>query len=142
MVRPRDVPGGADPSPFLVLESRILRRRLADSLDHPRVDSLPLLPQPDQIDLEPPLVAVIEEKQHLLARLGKGGAQLGPPDAPHALIGLAQIGEQLVALLGIVITMAKAAVETEGVVEVKAEASTMALARSSRDPPLGSSMSR
>jgi hypothetical protein len=37
------------------------------------------------------------------------------------LVGLAQIGEQLVALLGIVITMAKAAVEAEGVVEVEAE---------------------
>jgi hypothetical protein len=142
VVRPREASAIADPSPLLVLEARILRRGIADSLDHPWVDRLLPPPQPDQLDLEPPLVAVIEEEEHLLAKLGKGGAQLGPPDAPHALVGLAQIGEQLLPLLGIVITMAKAAVEAEGVVEVEAKASTMALARSSRDPPLGSSMSR
>src|SRR3954454_22777268 len=121
-MRPKRASGVADPSPlFILLEARILRRRLADPLEHARVDGLLLAPQPDQLDLEPPLVTVIEQEEHLLARCGEGGAELGPPDAPHALVGLAQVGEQLVALLGIVIAMAEAAVEAEGVVEVEAE---------------------
>ena len=40
-----------------------------------------LAPEPDQLDLEPPLVAVVEQEEHRLARLGKGGAEPGPPDA-------------------------------------------------------------
>ena len=90
------------------LDARILRLRLADPLEHARVDGLRLLPpQPDQLDLEPPLVAVIEQEEHRLAHLGEGGAELGPPDAPHALVGLAQVGERLVALLGIVILISR-----------------------------------
>src|SRR3954452_16057362 len=121
-MRPKRASGVADPSPlFILLEARILRRRLADPLEHARVDGLLLAPQPDQLDLEPPLVTVIEQEEHLLARCGEGGAELGPPDAPHALVGLAQVGEQLVALFGVVIAMAEAAVKAEGVVEIEAE---------------------
>src|SRR3954454_5338484 len=107
---------------FVLLEARILRRRLADLLHHAGVDGPRLLaPEPDQLDLEPPLVAIIEQEEHRLAHLGKGGAELGPPDAPHAPVGLAEVGEQLVALLGIVVAVAEAAVEAEGVVEIEAE---------------------
>src|SRR3954452_5766149 len=116
--------GVADPSPFLVLlEARILRRRLADPLHHARVGGLRLPPsQPDQPDREEPLVPVVEEEEHLLAHLGKGGAEPGPPDASRASTGLlAQVGEQLVALLGPVVVALEVAVEAEGVVEVEAE---------------------
>ena len=107
---------------FVPLEARILRRRLADLLHHAGVDGPRLLaPEPDQLDLEPPLVAVVEQEEHRLAHLGKGGAEPGPPDAPHAPVGLAEVGEQLVALLGVVVAVAEAAVEAEGVVEVEAE---------------------
>jgi hypothetical protein len=37
------------------------------------------------------------------------------------LIGLAQVGEQLVALIGVVIAAGELAVETEGVVKIEAE---------------------
>src|SRR3954452_8366197 len=121
-MRPKRASGVADPSPlFILLEARILRRRLADPLEHARVDGLLLAPQPDQLDLEPPPVAIVEQEEHLLAHLGEGGAELGPPDAPHALVGLPQVGEQLVALLGVVVAVAEAAVEAEGVIEVEAE---------------------
>jgi hypothetical protein len=50
---------------------------------------------------------------------GEGGAEPGPPDAPHARVGLAEVGEQLVALLGVVVAVAEAAVEAEGVVEAE-----------------------
>jgi hypothetical protein len=99
-----------------------LRRRRADLLHHARVDGLRLLlAQPDQRDLELPLIAVVEEEEHRLAHLGKGGADLGAPDALHAWIGLAQVGEQLVALVGVVIAAGELAVEAEGVVEIEAE---------------------
>src|SRR3954453_3729609 len=54
-------------SPLLVIvEVRVLRRRLADLLHHARVGGPRLLlPQPDQLDLELPLVAVVEEEEHL-----------------------------------------------------------------------------
>jgi hypothetical protein len=109
------------PSLLVIVLGRVLWRGFADGFEQLRVARLrSLLPQPDHLDLEAPVVAVIEEELHLGAHGGERLRHFGLLDAAGLATAL-QVGEEFVAHGRVEDMVVQLVEEAEGVIQVEVE---------------------
>src|ERR687885_273209 len=107
----------------------ILRWRLADHSENFGIAGLrPLLTNPDDLDLEFPIVAVVEQEQHFMADFWKCLGHLRPLHAPGLAAAVSacerivvQVSEEFIAHRGVPDMPGQLAEEPEGVVEIEPE---------------------